>query len=496
MGVMRFVVPDRNRITDTFLAELYIASFEGVPWRCFAERTEDGFHVRRRVDESGCLYVMWKMADGGELLLSTANLMVREKPYLLPIEIARGTLNRLRNQAAAWQQAGLVITPEVAKQIRTAAESFTKAATSQHDVTVATAAADETIAAALRGSRTLVETYVHQLRGNRKAQPSQPLLLSARLDSPDPLAAAGGDLLSAFNTASVSMNWDQCEPITGDFDFLAVDDVVDWAKGQKLKVMAGPLLSFDSRCLPDWLVLWEDDFQALQSYVVTWVREAVERFRGEMNIWHCAAKLNSGRVLSLTDEQRLKLTVVALETIRQVDPKAPAIISFDQPWAEYMTHTNTDVAPLHYADALARANLGLGGLGLHIDWGYRPGGTLPRNPLELSQLLDTWSLLGLPLVVFLTMPSTLAADPQAAGGVSPLAGTHSPDWNEQMQSELATQLAEICWCKQSVQGVVWNQSFDATKHTLPHAGLFDAKGRAKPLVNSLAQLRKEYIDAS
>lgn len=492
MGVLRFVVEDAQRITDLFLGQLYVASLEGIPWRCFAERTDEGFQVRRRIDESGCLYAMWPVSAGGELLLSTASLMERERPYLLAVELARGTLNRLRNQTAAWRQGGLVIPAEVMRQISAAAAAFAVAATHQHDVAAATTAAQDALGESLRGCQLLLETYVEQV-GDAQP-PAQPVRMFGAQMSRPPADASHSSLIAAtFSMAGVETCWADCEPVTGDFDCLAVEETVDWAKGQRLKTMLGPLLDFESASLPDWLVLWEDDFDTLQAYAAAWVGELVERFSGEVALWHAAARINSGRVLSLTDEQRLKLVVTALESIRRRDAKTPILVSFDQPWAEYMGHTNTDVAPLHFADALARADLGLAGFGLHIDWGFRPGGTLPRNPLELSELLDQWSLLGLPLVVFLTMPSSLQDDPQASGKRAPLPGGASPHWDAQAQCELASKLAEVCWCKQSVQGVVWNQTFDAAAHRFPNAGLFDQNNEPKPIIESLRRFRGKYF---
>ena len=492
MGVMRFVVDDIERVTDTFLSEVYIASLEGVPWRCFAERVEDGFQVRRRIDESGSLYAMWQLPDGTETLLCTASLRVRERPYLLSVELARGTLNRLRNQTAAWRQAGLEVGPELTEQIATAAHPFCTAATSQHDLATATAAANESIQQSLIGCKMLVATYIQQLEDANRGRPKPTLMFGTALSQPVADDRAAEQIKQTFNMACIEARWAKCEPVTGDYDWLQLDETVDWAREHRVRTAVGPILSFDADALPDWLVLWEDDFATIHSYVVSWVREVVERFRGEVNLWHCAAKMNSGRVLSLGDEQRLKLTVAALDVIRQTDPNTPVIISFDQPWAEYMAQANTDVAPIHYADALARADLGLGGLGLHIDWGYRPAGTLPRQPLELSQLLDQWSVLGLPLVVFLTMPSSLQYD-AGAGKIKPLPGSPLPTWNAAAQSELAATLAAICWSKQSVQGVFWNQTFDADSSPFPHAGLFDAQGKAKPVLEALRKVGERYL---
>ena len=102
-----------------------------------------------------------------------------------------------------------------------------------------------------------------------------------------------------------------------------------------------------------------------------------------------------------------------VELVRSLDPDTPALVSFDQPWAEYMRQRESDFPPLHFADALIRAGLGLAGLMLEINVGYSPGGTLPRHPLEFSRLLDAWSLLGLPLWLSLCAPSAYHEDPLA-----------------------------------------------------------------------------------
>ncbi|MEM7317049.1 MAG: hypothetical protein AAF497_28280, partial [Planctomycetota bacterium] len=39
-------------------------------------------------------------------MLSTATLLIRPRKYSLPLELARGTLNRLLNHVANWESAG------------------------------------------------------------------------------------------------------------------------------------------------------------------------------------------------------------------------------------------------------------------------------------------------------------------------------------------------------------------------------------------------------
>ncbi len=95
----------------------------------------------------------------------------------------------------------------------------------------------------------------------------------------------------------------------------------------------------------------------------------------------------------------MRLSARAVELTRSIDPHVPAIVSFDQPWGEDLGRKEMDFPPLHFADALVRANLGLSGLMLELNVGYTPGGTPLRDPLEVSRHLDYWSVLGVPLYI-------------------------------------------------------------------------------------------------
>ena len=55
--------------------------------------------------------------------------MERERPYNLPVELARGTLNRLRHQAHEWQTMGMTLPDDFLAEAKTAAQFFAGAAT-------------------------------------------------------------------------------------------------------------------------------------------------------------------------------------------------------------------------------------------------------------------------------------------------------------------------------------------------------------------------------
>jgi len=264
---------------------------------------------------------------------------------------------------------------------------------------------------------------------------------------------------------------------------------VEWCRAHGLKILAGPLLLLDARSLPDWLSLFEADFESVLDFVSAFVAAAVKRYRGKVDYWICASRVNDAEVLALSEHDRLRLVVQTVELIRSLDPDTPALVSFDQPWAEYMRQQHSDFPPLHFADALVRAGLDLGGLMMEINAGYYPGGTLPRHPLEFSRQLDTWGKLGLPLWLSLSAPSADDDDPLAQRKAVTLLGS----WTPAAQQAWAARFVPLALAKPSVQGVVWNQLRDSQPHDFPHGGLFGADRQAKPALRTLAAIRKTHL---
>lgn len=151
-----------------------------------------------------------------------------------------------------------------------------------------------------------------------------------------------------------------------------------------------------------------------------------------------------------------------------------------------MRRRHTDFPPLHFADILARANLGLSGLMMEVNLGYGSGGTMPRQPLEFNRQLDMWSMLGLPIWLSISVPSDSRDDPLAQNrAASPAVG-----WTPAAQQAWVAQYLPLALAKPLVQGVVWNQLRDAVPHEFPHGGLFDAQRQAKPALQTLASIRQ------
>jgi len=493
MGLMRLTLQDRGRIPPKGLEHVYVCGADELPWCGRAYFSGNQLIVERAEDDSGSVHVPWRIEGHGDILVATSTLMERDRPYQLEVELARGTTNRLRSQMAQWEMLGLGVPDALREEALEATKLFSRAATSQADPAKAADFAQRALVATADTMNHLVDLYARQALDMRRVQSQAlPTLLGINLGTAVPKASVARVLPSSFNLFSLPLAWKTIETTEGHRSWEKSDAQLAWAQSTGSRVCGGPLLELDDRGVPDWAYLWEGDFDSLLSFMLDHVRAVVKRYRGKVQLWQVAARITHGRVLGLSEEQRLQVAVRAINAVREIDPQTPLIVTFDQPWAEYLATERLDLAPLHFADALVRADLGLSGLGLEINVGYHPGATIHRSPLAYSRLIDIWSLLELPLLIALTVPSSAAEDPAANRGIKVFSGEASQvspatqtDW---IQRHVPLLLAKNC-----VQVILWNQLSDATPHEYPHSGLFDSKEKPKPALEALRKIRKDYL---
>jgi Glycosyl hydrolase family 10 len=495
MGAMRFLVPRRERIAQSAIERAYISGLDEIPWQSRTQWTDEGLIVRRSENDSGNFHMPWPVVGHGELMLSTACLMEREKPYLLQVELARGTIHRIRNQIAVWQGQGMVLPPGAIAYLAVARGYFSRAVTMQHTPEAAADHAERALTAALGAESSLAASYIEQALAIRRRQGAKlTTLWGVNLGSSLLKENVMKEIAATFTTATVPFGWREVAAREGKYDWTLSDRQVEWCRSRNLKICGGPLVQLDAGSMPDWLYLWEEDEENLRTFVAEYLTEVVTRYRGKVNLWKCAGRLNCGNVLSLSEEQRLRLAVLAVETVRAADPRSPIVIMIDQPWAEFMSQRECDLSPLHFADALVRSDLGLAGIGLEINLGYSPGGTAPRDLLDFSRQLDRWSSLGLPLLVSLTAPSEQVPDPHARSSAAAVSHAAEGPVCPQSQRQWIEHFVPLLLAKQPVQAITWNQLLDSQPHDYPWGGLFDLTDQPKPALEALKTLRQNHFN--
>jgi hypothetical protein len=375
-----------------------------------------------------------------------------------------------------------------------AQRALSQAVTHQDEPDAAAQFADQSLAAALAGIETLATAQSAQLiAARRQGGVRLSTLLGVNLGHWKPGGPLTESVSAAFNTVQVPLTWRDIEAREGHRDFSVADAQIDAARAAGFKICGGPLLTLDKPSLPDWTYMFgEDDIDSFRACVSEHIQAVVSHFRGRVHLWICSSGLNIENDFTPSEEERLRLAVLTIDSIRRQDPRSPIVLSIDQPWAAFMGRHEYDLSPLHFADALVRAELGLSGLGLELNIGYTPDGSEPRDALEFAHQMERFASLGLPLLLSVTVPSGTERDPKAlrksevihfdAGPLSPASQLH---WAERV---LPTLLA-----RQPVQGILWNQLRDSQTHLLAHGGLVDERDKPKPLLDYLAKLRRDYL---
>mgnify|MGYP002780593657 CR=1 FL=1 len=493
MGQFIFDVTDSQQHlwAKSIWTSAYICGIEGVPWHSTARLEGSRLSVLRDIDDSGKLYLPWPIQDQGPLMQFTCSLRPSNKPYSLLLELARGACYNVRSQSDVWHRAGLRLEESFVRSLEQATEQFIEASGCSGTTEAQATHAIEALSLLHTASEELSEAYSAQAISFRKQNEAKlSTLVGATLHCEAGEPKFGPDYASAFNCVAVRMSWGDIETDAGRYDFDRTDEMLGWASALGLRVIGGPLLDFHDRMLPHWLYLIEDNFDAVLDSVNDFVERTVKRYRGRVQIWNCASDLNLPGPIDLTDEQVMRLAVAILQAVRRIDPQTPAIVSFDQPFGEYLAHHRNGISPIHFADALARSGLGLAGIGLELRLGYSGIGTFPRSTLQIGQMLDRWATLGMPILVQVATPADTSPDALARRPTNIISPADEPGDVKQMRC--AGAIIRTLLAKQFVHAIIWEGWDDSAPHLLPHAGLVSQSG-PRPLLEYFKRIRRDLL---
>lgn len=491
MGVMRFMVEHPERLDPSSdIQNAYLSGFDG---RVFPSRVEfDGrvISIRRTSSESGKLQLPFPVEGFGKPVVSTATLREHETIYILPLELARGKICQVRNQLATWESLGMQIPTEFTDVYREAHKFFAKATSHKSNVSECCHFAEAALSKAHHAADLLTRAYVRQRLVVRfKKTPLLPISFGCMVNQSDLSPDAASALLGTFNAISIPVEWSSIEAQEGEYNWSLADWGVQWAQDNKLLLRAGSLLDFSENGLPHWLQQWGQDFFNLQSFICDFVETAVSRYQGKIRIWELASRVNTGGAFKLNEEERLSLLARTLEIARQVDEEAQFFIRIDQPFGAYQARGEHRLSPAQFVDALLRFGTGLAGVNLEIPVGFTGRGSAPRDLLDLSRLIDLWSVLETPLHVTLAFPSSTDVTTRCASELSVSETGWKGPWSKESQTSWIDGVVPLLMAKQSVVGIYWSHLSDSADHVFPNAGLIDAAGQLKPSFLALQKCR-------
>ncbi|MBX3440250.1 MAG: glycoside hydrolase, partial [Planctomycetaceae bacterium] len=255
MGVIRFLVSPTELLDDW--PEVYRAFVSGFDRHVFPTQVEvsgDLLTFRRQHSDSGKLHIAFPVEGFGRPVLATSSLREREQPYLLPLELARGRIAEIRDQASQWEQIHMAIPGEYRDAERQAFQLFCQASAVQGDRENSCRLARESLTAACRASDLLLTAYTEQrLAVSHRAGDNPPASLGCGLPWSVLDDASRKLFCSSFQAAALPIEWKRVEPVEGRYQWDVIDQLLDCCIEHRQLPRAGPLIDLGAGGLPPWL---------------------------------------------------------------------------------------------------------------------------------------------------------------------------------------------------------------------------------------------------
>lgn len=480
----------------------------------------------KRVDGAAALAIQYPAPGsvGGVLTLRTALLPERRQPYVLALELARFQVMLLLTKLEEWALFETPSTDPVMQQLERARDAYTHALVVQATGEAEQAAADA-LAAAIEAGEALAMLsarvqHARRVSGELAKLASKPPPDSALTDheareANKRAAGSAGVMLGGMPRIGVTVNpaiftpglcdvvqqvadfvcvpmrWSQMEPTEGRYTFTPTDKWIEWAVAKaKLPVVAGPVLDFETGCVPDFAYIWEHDYETLRDVVIEHVKAVVTRYRRTVHTWTICSGLHVGSNFAISYEQAVDLTRVCVTIARKLHPGARVQIEIAQPWGEYTAEATSRAArsipPAIYCDLLGQIGLEIDAVALKVQMGYPEPGRSTRDLIAFSALLDRFASVDKPISV-----SVIGAPSQPIVGSegAPGAGSWRKPWSPDQQAAWLAKVCAIAAGKPFVESVAWQEIVDAGPPVMPAGGLVSSQGQAKPALAALRALR-------
>ncbi|MDB4766224.1 hypothetical protein OAG71_00905 [bacterium] len=473
MGEFKFRLPPQWTLERRQSAAIHTVGLDGIPWPCKISINDSVLSVSRNRNESGKTFIPYSFPNYGELLISTGTLPEREEPYSMLMELARGTLNRLRNQLSIWQEGGLKITTAINDGVTQATSLLSKAIAHNEDKQrdeFSRQSIEKTMDSIFELAK-LFGTEVTKFRqGNSEAHP---FWMANTVSDDQPIE--NGLKHSPFDLIRVSPK------------------MLDQTNKQPLSKRAidGPFLDASSSGMSEELEQM-GDFQVRRNHILSTTREHMSQLSPAVSLIHVASGLNGMGHRHLSYPQQLEITTQLLQTVEESTQEIPTLVSFDFPWAERLASAVGGSHPLQIADSLLRQGSQISFLGIEVNLGYWPGGSIMRDPIQWIDMLDVWTQLGLPLVIILRAPTwSTGNDEVLLGDADENQPRHVNTFdrtNDQRRIDYLRTILPMLVARPAVHGLIWSQWLDSDDERYPNGGLENAAGEMKSIYEVLRSL--------
>lgn len=460
----------------------------------------------------------------GEIILQTCLLPERPQPYLLALELARHRMMLILNKLEEWRSFEIPKGDPLAELIDFARDAFTQALVASRGSAQGDKPDPKADRLAVRAlwiavevsERFVLSQAAQDFGGSARAEmharasddvgASAPVLHPTRTGLVLPVAPTVGCSITPMpptdpakemvrrcaDFITMPMRWIEMEPAEGEYAFSRTDKWIEWAiRTAKVPVVAGPVVDFRPGSVPDWLYIWENDYDTLRELVYEHMKAVVTRYRRTVSRWTVCSGLHANRNFRFTFEQMIDLTRICVLVVRKLHPRAKVQVEIVEPWGEHHSSDRRSLPPTLYAEMLAQAGIQFDALALRVQMGVPSPGLATRDLMAFSAMLDQYAALDRPVVLTACgvpnapVPPNPDEDPAGTGGY-----WRSP-WSQQAQADWASAYLATALAKPFVQSVCWQDLCDTPSGgEMPGGGLADKDLAPRPVLERLVELRQ------
>jgi hypothetical protein len=452
--------------------------------------------VSRTDDVPVGVALLWDAGAVGAYHLETCRLQPRERPYVLNVELARLRLMKIMQKCEDWNFFDFQRADKHMQKLKDAQDLFADALGKLHEPAAASRLADEALRRGIELSDEIALFHSELLINRRRLSNAfVKHIFGCRVDPTVQNQRYREVLMNYFDYAVLPTPWKVVQPQEGTYDTTQLDSWAEALNKKRMPVIAGPLVNFDETELPDWMFIWENDFDTMRELAYEHVGRLVQRYRKAVSLWNVVGSISTNRVFTLTFEQMIELTRLLVGQVKNVLPSARTLVTISQPFGEYHARSATSISPVLYAEMVAQAGINFDGFAVEIEMGVPQQGAFTRDLFQISTMLDRFSSLGRPVFVTgVSAPGRNTPDPgdRSDGRLDPAqAGRWMRPWDPNLQAAWMEAVYHVLLSKPFVESIAWGNLADINQ-TVPGGGIMDDMFQPKPGFERLQQMREKF----
>ena len=354
------------------LSGAYVFGQDNIPVRADLVADKGQISCIKRAGGAAGLALLWDSGKPGKMLLSTTRLPDRKTPYNLNVELARSRVMRLTQKREDWGLFDYDKAKPLNDEFDGVRRLFIASLNCDNPVEAAQKADDATARAIVLGEKMALfhgEVFIRRRRQGSARRVGFGCVVDL-LSGNNRYRQRIGE---TFDFISIPTTWKNLGPKERSYKWEQVDDWVNWAVANRRPIHAGPLVSFDPAHIPEWLYLWEHDYEALRDLIYEHIQRVVHRYEKKVSLWRVACGLHAYNSFNLSFEQIMELTRMSCSLVKKLAPQSAVLIDLVLPWGEYYARNQRTIPPMLYAGMAVQSGIRFDAFGVQVYMGVRRG---------------------------------------------------------------------------------------------------------------------------